>query len=105
PVNQDGCRVQSGQHTLVDLFQGVVARFPDRVAVTADDRELTYQELNRRAGAVARRLQDAGAGTGSLVGLMAPRTSGLAVGVLGILRSGAAYVPVDPGYPEERIAW
>ncbi|MGW1198708.1 amino acid adenylation domain-containing protein [Streptomyces sp. NPDC002536] len=95
----------AGQHTLIDLLEAVVARFPDRVAVTADDRELTYKELDCQAAAVARRLRDSGAGTGSLVGLMAPSTSRLVVGLLGILKSGAAYVPVDPGYPEERIAW
>ncbi|OLZ74781.1 alanine-phosphoribitol ligase [Streptomyces sp. IMTB 2501] len=87
------------------MFEDVVARFPDRVAVTAEDRELTYQELDHRAAAVARRLREAGVGTGSLVALLVPRTSRLVVGLLGILKSGAAYVPVDPGYPRERIAW
>ncbi|MEU4927284.1 amino acid adenylation domain-containing protein [Streptomyces yokosukanensis] len=94
-----------GERTLTELFADVVARFPDRVAVTADDRELTYQELDHRAEAVARRLREAGAGAGSLVALLVPRTSALAVGLLGILKSGAAYVPVDPGCPQERIAW
>ncbi|MER5544036.1 amino acid adenylation domain-containing protein [Streptomyces sp. NPDC002589] len=97
--------MESGERTLTELFEDVVARFPDRVAVTAEDRELTYQELDHRAAAVARRLREAGAGTGSLVALLVPRTSRLAVGLLGILKSGAAYVPVDPGYPQERIAW
>ncbi|MEV0253574.1 amino acid adenylation domain-containing protein [Streptomyces sp. NPDC050732] len=97
--------MEPGQQTLVELFEGIVSRFPARVAVTADDRELTYRELDRRATAVAQRLRHSGAGTGSLIGLLAPRTSALAVGILGILKSGAAYVPLDPGYPEERIAW
>lgn len=97
--------MEPGQQTLVELFEGIVSRFPARVAVTADDRELTYRELDRRAAAVAQRLRHSGAGTGSLIGLLTPRTSALAVGILGILKSGAAYVPVDPGYPEERIAW
>ncbi|MEV5880301.1 amino acid adenylation domain-containing protein [Streptomyces sp. NPDC052101] len=97
--------MESGERSLTELFENVVTRFPGRVAVTADDRELTYQELDDRAGAVARRLREAGAETGSPVALLVPRTSGLAVGLLGILKSGAAYVPIDPGYPEERIAW
>ncbi|WP_369213690.1 amino acid adenylation domain-containing protein [Streptomyces flavofungini] len=97
--------MESAQRTLIALFEKISARFPDRVAVTADDRDLTYQELDRRAAVVAQRLRDAGAGSGSLIGLMVPRTSELAVGLLGILGSGAAYVPIDPGYPEERIAW
>ncbi|EST35448.1 amino acid adenylation domain-containing protein [Streptomyces roseochromogenus] len=97
--------MESGERTLTELFEDVVARFPDRVAVTAEDRELTYQELDHRAAAVDRRLRKAGVGTGSLVALLVPRTSRLVAGLLGILKSGAAYVPLDPGYPRERIAW
>ncbi|MFJ9949626.1 amino acid adenylation domain-containing protein [Kitasatospora sp. NPDC091207] len=97
--------MESAQHTLVEWFEGVVARFPERVAVTADDGDLTYRALDRRAAAVGRRLRASGAGAGSLIGLLVPRTGGLAAGLLGILKSGAAYVPVDPDYPEERIAW
>ena len=104
-VEQDGYRVEPGQRTLVELFEGIVSRFPDRVAVTAEDRELTYRELGRRAAEVARRLRDSKAGAGSLVGLLVPRTSELVVGILGILGSGAAYVPMDPDHPDERIAW
>ncbi len=105
PSSRMDFRVESGQRTLVERFEGVVARFPDRVAVTADDRELTYRELKHRSAAVARRLRDAGAGAGSPVGLLVPRSSGLAVGLLGILMSGAAHVPLDPAHPRERIAW
>ncbi|MFJ2815835.1 amino acid adenylation domain-containing protein [Streptomyces sp. NPDC087294] len=97
--------MESGQHTLIELFEGVAARFPDRVAVTADDRDLTYRALDDRATALARRLREKGTGPGSRVGLLAPRTSALAVGLIGILKSGAAYVPVDPGSPQERISW
>ncbi|MDT0435476.1 MULTISPECIES: non-ribosomal peptide synthetase [Streptomyces] len=97
--------MESGQRTLVELFEETAARFPDRVAVTADDGDLTYRELDLRSAAVAGRLREAGAGPGSLVGLLVPRTGALAVGLLGIVRSGAGYVPVDPEYPEERIAW
>lgn len=104
-VEQDGFRVESGQRTLVELFEGVVARFPDRVAVTADGRDLTYRALDARSAAVAGRLRETGAGPGALVGLLLPRTGALPVGLLGVIRSGAAYVPLDPGYPEERIDW
>lgn len=97
--------MESGQRTLVELFEGVLARFPDRVAVTADDGDLTYRALAARAGTVARRLRATGAGPGHLVGLLVPRDSALPVGLLGILRSGAAYLPLDPDYPAERIAW
>ncbi|MDH6697344.1 amino acid adenylation domain-containing protein [Streptomyces sp. MAA16] len=97
--------MESGQRTLVELFEGVVARFPDRVAVTADGRDLTYRALDARSAAVAGRLRETGAGPGALVGLLLPRTGALPVGLLGVIRSGAAYVPLDPGYPEERIDW
>ncbi|WP_276319322.1 non-ribosomal peptide synthetase [Streptomyces griseoviridis] len=97
--------MESGQRTLVELFEGVVARFPDRVAVTADGRDLTYRALDARSAAVAGRLRETGAGPGALVGLLLPRTGALPVGLLGLIRSGAAYVPLDPGYPEERIDW
>lgn len=97
--------METGQHTLVELFEAVAARFPDRVAVTADDRRLTYRDLDARAGAIARSLRESGAGPGSRVGLLVPRASALPVGLLGILKSGAAYVPLDPGHPVRRIAW
>ncbi|MEU4888501.1 amino acid adenylation domain-containing protein [Streptomyces xinghaiensis] len=94
-----------GKRTLVELFDSRAAQFPDRVAVTADDGDLTYRELNRRSGLLAAELRAAGAGPGTTVVLPAPRGARLLIGVLGILKAGAAYVPVDPGDPPERIAW
>ncbi len=94
-----------GKRTLVELFESRAAQFSDRVAVTAEDGDLTYRELNRRSGLLAAELRAAGAGPGTTVVLLAPRGAGLLIGVLGILKAGAAYVPVDPGDPPERIAW
>ncbi|MFF9062930.1 amino acid adenylation domain-containing protein [Streptomyces sp. NPDC014882] len=91
--------------TLHQLFEVQAARTPDRVAVSGADRALTYRELNAEADAVAARLRQAGAGPDRLIGLCVDRSADLVVGLLGILKAGAAYVPVDPAYPAERVAF
>ena len=91
--------------TLHEIFAAQAARSPDRVAVTGGGQELTYRRLDDRAAALAARLRAAGAGPGSLVGLCADRSPELIVGLIGILKAGAAYVPVDPDYPADRIAF
>lgn len=78
---------------------------PDAVAVVAEGEELTYAQLWTRAGAVAGRLRLAGVRRGHLVGLFCERATELVVGMLGILRSGAAYVPMDPSYSTERLTF
>ncbi|MEE4186790.1 MAG: amino acid adenylation domain-containing protein [Gammaproteobacteria bacterium] len=85
-------------------FEAQVARHATAAAVTAQGRTLSYQELDQQANALAARLRQAGVEAGSLVGLCVERTLDLPVGILGILKSGAAYVPLDPGYPAERLA-
>ena len=66
---------------------------------------LTFAELNARANRVAHRLRELGARPDDLVGLCADRGLNMIVGLLGILKSGAAYLPVEPAYPRERIAF
>ncbi|MEU3514830.1 amino acid adenylation domain-containing protein [Streptomyces sp. NPDC006654] len=90
--------------------QGVLARFaaqvrerPGQCAVVAGDAELDYAALDRRANRLAHALIARGAGPDRVVGLHAGRTTDLVVGVLGILKSGAAYLPLDPGQPPERL--
>ena len=78
---------------------------PDAVAVVTDGGELSYAQLWTRAGAVAARLRMAGVRRGHLVGLCCERSTELVVGMLGILRSGAAYVPMDPSYSAERLTF
>ncbi|GAB3206161.1 amino acid adenylation domain-containing protein [Marinactinospora thermotolerans] len=80
----------------------VVRERPDAVAVRDDSRALTYARLKQRASALARALHDAGVPPGGLVGLRLPRGVDIAVGIIGILAHGSAYVPIDPHYPEER---
>ncbi|MFB4309621.1 amino acid adenylation domain-containing protein [Actinomadura sp. GTD37] len=91
--------------TLTESFQEVAGRFPDRIAVTAPGGDLTYRQLDERAGALADELVRAGVGRGAVVGLVVPRSAELIVGMLGILKAGAAYLPIDPEYPAARVAW
>ncbi|KFA88774.1 peptide synthetase [Archangium violaceum Cb vi76] len=91
--------------TIHSLFEAQVARTPDSVAVSFGEVSLTYAELERRANRLAHRLLSWGVSRGSAVGLCVERSADLIVGVLGILKAGAAYVPLDPAYPSERLAW
>ncbi|MGA5552062.1 amino acid adenylation domain-containing protein [Streptomyces pseudogriseolus] len=84
--------------TVPELFEAQVARTPDAPALVCDDRTLTYRELDDRANAVAWELIRRGAGPEDLVALALPRTEDLVAGLLGILKSGAGYVPLDPRY-------
>ncbi|MFB6815389.1 amino acid adenylation domain-containing protein [Streptomyces sp. NPDC056347] len=88
---------------LHEQFAEVAARVPDSIAVTDGTRELTYSELDRAANRLAHRLRRAGAGPETLVALCTERTADLVVGLLGILKTGAGYVPLDPRYPLERL--
>ncbi|GAB2609636.1 hypothetical protein GCM10027168_48270 [Streptomyces capparidis] len=92
--------------TLTEAFAARVAAAPDAVAVVdADGGEVSYGELDRRAEALARRLRARGAGPEGVVAVAVPRSVELVVSLLAVLKSGAAYVPVDTGYPPERIAY
>ncbi|MEV4944194.1 amino acid adenylation domain-containing protein [Streptomyces sp. NPDC053755] len=91
--------------TLHENFERIAARFPESVAVTDGRTRLTYRELDVRAERLARSLRAAGAGRDRRVGLCVERGTDLVVGILGILKSGSGYVPVDPAYPAERRAF
>ncbi len=90
--------------TLPRLFAEQAARTPDAVAVTCEGEQLTYAELDARANRLAHLLIERGAGPERYVALRLPRSTDLVVAVLGVLKSGAAYLPIDPSYPEDRIA-
>jgi amino acid adenylation domain-containing protein len=87
-----------------DHIAGQVRRHPDRVAVTGDNRHLTYVGLNAASARLAGRLARTGIGAGSLVGICAERTPELVAGLVGIHRAGAAYLPLDPAHPAGRLA-
>lgn len=91
--------------TIAELFSEQAARTPDAVAICAGARELNYRELDERSSQMARYLRSMGAGPETLVGIAMPRTELLVVGLLAILKAGAAYVPLDPTYPLERLSW
>ncbi|MEV6052214.1 amino acid adenylation domain-containing protein, partial [Streptomyces sp. NPDC052107] len=88
-----------------ELFEEQAARTPDRVAVSFAGTDLTYAELNARANRVAHALIARGAGPETLVGLSLERGADLIPALLGILKSGAAYLPLDPANPADRIAY
>lgn len=90
--------------TVHELFEEQVKRTPDAVAVVWGDQQRSYRELNRAANQVARHLRRLGAGPGVLVGICLERSIDLLTGVYGILKAGAAYVPLDPTYPADRLA-
>ena len=93
---QDGCVHQ--------LFEDQAEKTPGAIALIFQAQRLTYQELNHRANQLAHYLQGLGVGPNSLVGICVPRSPDMIVGVLGILKAGSAYVPLDPAYPPERLA-
>ncbi|MFD7815703.1 amino acid adenylation domain-containing protein [Streptomyces sp. NPDC059785] len=88
---------------VLERFAAQVRERPGQLAVVAGDAELDYTTLDRRAGRLAHALIARGAGPDRVVGLHAGRTAELVVGVLGILKAGAAYLPLDPGQPPERL--
>jgi nonribosomal peptide synthetase DhbF len=87
---------------LPELFEQQAARTPHALAVIGDGAELTYGELNARANQLARHLITLGAGPERLVAIAMPRCLDMMVAVIAVLKSGAAYVPVDPDYPPDR---
>ncbi len=89
--------------TVPALVERQAAATPDSVAVVCGDVTWTYAEVRTRTDAVARALAERGVGRDSLVGLALSRTADLVPGLLGILKSGAGYVPIDPRYPSKRL--
>jgi amino acid adenylation domain-containing protein len=86
-------------------FEQQAARTPDAVAVLYEDTRLTCRQLNQSSNRLARRLIEQGVSPGDLVGISIERSLEMVIGLLGILKAGAAYVPLDPSYPERRLAF
>lgn len=91
--------------TIAAAFTAQAGRTPDGVAVVSGDVELSYAQVDERAEAWARRLCARGVGPESLVGVMLPRGVDLVVALLAVLKAGAAYLPIDPEYPADRVAY
>lgn len=89
---------------LHEMVAATAQRSPTAIAVSSDDREMTYAELDRRADALARRLQRRGVGPDSIVAVLLDRSEDLVVALLGVLKAGGAVMPLDPAQPTNRIA-
>ncbi|MBM0108947.1 amino acid adenylation domain-containing protein, partial [Steroidobacter sp. S1-65] len=87
------------------LFEEQVARTPNAVAVVYEDQSLTYGELNAKANQLARYLRQKGVGPDQRVGVCLERSLEMVVALLGVLKSGGAYVPIDPNYPDDRLEY
>ncbi len=94
-----------GAQTLSQLVEAQAAPTPGADAVIDEDRRMSYAELNRRANQLARELRAMGVGPEQLVGVLLERSTDLVVAILGALKAGAAYLPLDPAYPRERLAF
>jgi len=110
----DTKREYPGDKSIHELFEAQAERTPEAVAVVfpspgfsrcSEDKELTYQELNRRANQLAHYLRKLGVGPEVLVGICMERSLEMVIGLLGILKAGGAYVPLDPEYPKQRLAF
>jgi amino acid adenylation domain-containing protein len=88
-----------------ELVSEACQRLPDKVALHYRNKSLTRAELDRRSNRVARHLQNNGVRPGDVVGISMDRSIDLIVGMLGILKAGAAYLPMDPAYPNDRLSY
>jgi len=94
------------ERTVTELFEARVAQSPEAVALMAGDKVLTYRALNEAVNGFAHYLRsERGVRPDSLVALVLPRSEWLVIALLGVLKSGGAYVPIDPDYPQERISY
>src|SRR5205814_7853298 len=93
------------EKTLVDLFGEQVARTPDAEALVCGNVRLTYRELYALAANLGERMRALGVGKETLVGICLERSWEMVAGILGTLQAGGAYVPMDPAYPKERLAF
>ncbi|MFD2169571.1 amino acid adenylation domain-containing protein [Tumebacillus lipolyticus] len=100
-----GPRAALADEVIARSFERQAHRMPDRIALRFEGASLTYAELNGRANRLARWLRKRGVQQEQLVGLCVDRSVEMVVGMLGILKAGAAFLPLDPAYPEDRLAY
>ncbi len=106
-VTTDFARVPlcAAPRLVTDLIGARAQETPNAVAVAADGRTLTYAELDAAANRLARHLRDSGAAANDFVGIHMTRSPEMIVAILGVLKAGAAYLPLPPAYPRERVAF
>src|SRR6185437_14507863 len=90
---------------IIELFENRVSESPDAVAVVYEGRTLSYEDLNSRSNQLARYLLHSGLAAEALVPICVERGLEMVIGILGILKAGYAYVPIDPEYPQDRISY
>jgi non-ribosomal peptide synthetase-like protein len=103
--DSEGSSAHPRQLLLHELFEAQADAHPETVAVVYGREETTYASLESRANRLARHLRRRGVGRGSHVAMLLPRSVNAYAAILGILKSGAAYVPIDPEYPADRVAY
>ena len=103
-VEWNATRESFSPRSVVALFEEQVARQPEALALLGGTTLLTYDQLNQRANSLAHALLERGVGPGALVGLLLPRSPALIVGMLGVLKTGAAYLPLDSASPAGHLA-
>jgi non-ribosomal peptide synthetase component F len=89
--------------TIHQLFETQVEKTPNQIAVSFEDSSLTYRQLNERANQIAHYLIELGVKPEQLIGICVERSLEMIIGVLGVLKAGGGYVPLDPAYPKERL--
>ena len=95
----------SKEDTVIDLFRAQALRTPDQLAIRFEEKELTFRELDELSDKVCGFLRTQSIQSRSIVPICAERSLEMAIGILGILKAGAAFVPLDPDYPRERISY
>ena len=93
------------EETIISLFAEQVKKYPEKIAVKYNERELTYQELDKLSSEIASLLISKGIKQETIVGLFTERSLETVIGILGILKAGGAYLPIDTQYPEDRIGY
>ena len=95
----------SREKTLQQLFEEQVRRTPENIALEFDAQSLTYRELNEKANQLARVLREKGTKPDTIVGVMTRRSMEMLIGIMAVLKAGGAYLPIDPEYPAQRVAY
>ena len=101
----DTARDYSQDQLIQQLFEAAVEKQPEAVAISYEGGSLTYSQVNAHANRLAHYLRAVGAGTETLVGILLERSPQTLMALLGVLKAGAAFVPLDPSYPRERLAF
>ncbi|MEX2475928.1 amino acid adenylation domain-containing protein [Marinobacter sp.] len=99
------CDYDLANHSLHGLIEAATDRFPDRTALIYETGEMSFRELDERANQLAHWLMDRGVGPGTIVPILMDRSPAMLIAINGILKSGGAYLPLDPEHPQDRLAF